>query len=491
MNRIKSLAASAVLLALCACGGGGSGGGGGGSSGGGTGGGNTAPTLTSPTSLDTDEQPITADPATVVSLSANDAEGDAVTFSILGTKDSALFTIANGRELQFVAPPSFETPQDSDSDNSYELDIQVSDGSLTTTAAITVQVNDTVEGLVVEPLANAVFGADKRAVALSYVDSTSQVFVVDELGEAFLLDARDGSVLRTMVVTSSASERVLDATAVDTDGSGSEFYVLTADGTRLNLLFANFDTGRLLALWSKELTVAPDATITTNGQLPVIAIGDRERNGAAQDVDDPRGNLFQLQLGPDTLFNLNTIDPADVQLTEELIGIGLRSPRLPQSDTLATRFVLDRGERFNEYTLIPFRDTVNFQWPARDGNAVLEFTGMLPGSETPPLVVQEIDVDGANGADGVGGWTDMATGLQGEGWIGVFLITDANGNFYTRGTENDEPLERRTLDFRNAGLISDPIISMDDGDDELGTARPIYVLDQGGSVFRVDLTQRD
>ena len=61
-------------------------------------------------------------------ISATDPENDAFSFSISGT-DSSLFVIhpTNG-EIKFQNKPDYENPQDADSNNLYELNVQVFDG---------------------------------------------------------------------------------------------------------------------------------------------------------------------------------------------------------------------------------------------------------------------------------------------------------------------------------------------------------------------------
>ncbi|HAA16494.1 MAG TPA: hypothetical protein DCE41_34215 [Cytophagales bacterium] len=77
-------------------------------------------------------------------LAASDADGSAITFSIAGGADSALFTM-NDAELTFNSVPDFENPADSDGDNDYQVIISASDGTNTTTEEFTVSVTNEVE----------------------------------------------------------------------------------------------------------------------------------------------------------------------------------------------------------------------------------------------------------------------------------------------------------------------------------------------------------
>jgi len=84
------------------------------------------PSITSNGSLSVAEN-ITA----VTAITATDADlpADILTYSIAGGADSALFAINSSTgELTFVSVPDFESPTDSDMDNTYNVTVQVSDG---------------------------------------------------------------------------------------------------------------------------------------------------------------------------------------------------------------------------------------------------------------------------------------------------------------------------------------------------------------------------
>ncbi|NBQ03197.1 MAG: cadherin repeat domain-containing protein, partial [Opitutae bacterium] len=79
----------------------------------------------------------------VGTITATDANGDALTYSISGGLDQSLFTInATTGVLVFNSAPDYENPLDNGTDNIYNLTIQVSDGSLTATQNLTITVTD-------------------------------------------------------------------------------------------------------------------------------------------------------------------------------------------------------------------------------------------------------------------------------------------------------------------------------------------------------------
>ena len=93
-----------------------------------------APSITSATSVSVPEGTSTA--TTVYTAAANDVQGGAVTYS-LGGADAAAFTI-NGSTgaVTFNSSPNFETK------SSYSFNVVASDGTLTTSQAVTVSVTD-------------------------------------------------------------------------------------------------------------------------------------------------------------------------------------------------------------------------------------------------------------------------------------------------------------------------------------------------------------
>ena len=79
----------------------------------------------------------------VTTVSASDADGDDLTFSLTNSTDSNLFTLdSTSGALAFISAPDFETPQDSNADNTYDLELNVFDGANTTTQSVSVTVTN-------------------------------------------------------------------------------------------------------------------------------------------------------------------------------------------------------------------------------------------------------------------------------------------------------------------------------------------------------------
>ena len=79
----------------------------------------------------------------VTTITASDADNDTLTLSLVVADDSSFFSLdSSSGALAFISAPDFETAQDSNSDNTYDLELSVSDGSSTTTASISVTVTN-------------------------------------------------------------------------------------------------------------------------------------------------------------------------------------------------------------------------------------------------------------------------------------------------------------------------------------------------------------
>ena len=107
-----------LALALAACGGGGG-------------------TATNPVGISpTNSAPVIADPGrlsvpegtrSVANMSTVDAQGQTITFDVLGV-DATFFNMTGNGSLSFKSLPSFNNPLDANADNIYQVSVQASDG---------------------------------------------------------------------------------------------------------------------------------------------------------------------------------------------------------------------------------------------------------------------------------------------------------------------------------------------------------------------------
>src|SRR5690606_16662685 len=115
---------------------------------------NAAPRFTGPAELIIGENHIFIAP-----LAAIDPDGDALSYSITGGDDAALFSIdAKTGMLSFLRAPDFETPGSAAGSNEYQVRVEVSDGSRNDSDLFHVSVTDT-DDEIAGPSGNDVFHA--------------------------------------------------------------------------------------------------------------------------------------------------------------------------------------------------------------------------------------------------------------------------------------------------------------------------------------------
>ena len=107
---------------------------------------NNAPVITSDGGGTSANLNVPENTTAVTTVTATDADSDTLIYSISGGADAAFFSInASTGVLTFISAPNFEIPLDVGANNTYEVIVQVSDGTLTDTQTITVTVTDVTE----------------------------------------------------------------------------------------------------------------------------------------------------------------------------------------------------------------------------------------------------------------------------------------------------------------------------------------------------------
>jgi hypothetical protein len=156
-----------TFFAITSCGGGGGGGSSYNSSNPGYGTGNYSPEITNASAnISVQENQTSA-----FTVTASDADGDALTFSISGT-DSSLFTIGETSGIvAFITAPDYEAPSDENTDNVYSIIATVSDGTATDNMMFNINVtNDASDDTSSENF-------DGKIVASGPIQSASVCFV--------------------------------------------------------------------------------------------------------------------------------------------------------------------------------------------------------------------------------------------------------------------------------------------------------------------------
>jgi VCBS repeat-containing protein len=104
---------------------------------------NDPPVIVSDGGGDTATVSVPENTTPVTTVQATDIDSPSLTYLIVGGSDAGQFQInASSGALSFITAPDFEAPGDSDHNNTYVVQVQASDGSLTDTQTITVSVGN-------------------------------------------------------------------------------------------------------------------------------------------------------------------------------------------------------------------------------------------------------------------------------------------------------------------------------------------------------------
>jgi hypothetical protein len=242
-------------------------------------------------------------------VTARDPDVDAsLSYAITGGSDAGKFTLnASTGALAFVAAPDFENPGDTDHDNSYVVQIRVSDGTLFDTQTVTVAVADVVEQTDFNSAGLGDFGGNGRSdllwfsdtgqVAIWQTNSSGMLGPTLELGATpsswhiegtgdFNHDSRsdilfrndDGQLAVWQATLGGVGTHVLGTASSDWQASGMGDF--NGDGTS-DLLFRNAD-GQI-GQWLINNNQLQSSTVlgSTSAAFRVVAINDFNGDGKA------------------------------------------------------------------------------------------------------------------------------------------------------------------------------------------------------------------
>ena len=294
----------------------------------------------------------------ITTITATDADGDDLSFSLISTTDSSHFTVdpASGA-LAFTSAPDFESPQDANADNTYELELSASDGINTTSANISVSVtnvNDvapsfaatTDSSSVSENTSGVVYTASATdiegdSVSYSLGGTDSAHFTIDlNSGELSLANALD---FENPTDHNSNNDYELEITA--SDGTNSATLALTVSVQDLNdnppsfgsasdsIQIAENTSGSIYTAVATDLDATDTITYTLSGtDSALLQIG--ASSGAlsfqqAPDYENPQDQ------GADNFYELSIIasdgvNSASLALTIEILNTSEQPPEISQ-----------------------------------------------------------------------------------------------------------------------------------------------------------------
>ena len=250
---------------------------------------NTAPTLTDPGAIT-----LLEGGAVVATIAGTDSENDSLTFALSSGDDENLFRMSSSGELSFITAPDFEIPSDAGGDNIYEVTVQVSDGALSDTQALTITITDAFEGRVVDaPIKGAQVFIDLNGDGVQDDDEPSGV--TDDNGffnvTMFELPAGSSAKVISRGGTDILTGQELPDLALISDVPSD--ITKPANVTPLTTVLAAVDTaeGKAELLAAMGITGTPEALLTSDGWA-AAAEGDTGAM-ATQRINQQLGLLLQ------------------------------------------------------------------------------------------------------------------------------------------------------------------------------------------------------
>ena len=280
-----------------------------------------APIFTSPVAVTVAEN----ETDTGLIVAATDADGDAVSFSITGGADAALFAIdAESGALSFLSAPDFETPGDADGDNSFDLVVTASDGANTTDQFITVDVADVFEAAPAAPVAPGIASLTPspseggvsvgRLISVTFTEPidaatiTPETFSLTVAGdpvEGTLSVSPDGfqatftpseilpSSSRATINIDGSQILTLDGDPIDADGDGADGGLLQTTFDTLNL--SSIEGTTVSGVIFDSNTLGPDGEnipiegvlVSVEGRPDLFAVTDENGQYTIEDVPAP------------------------------------------------------------------------------------------------------------------------------------------------------------------------------------------------------------
>ena len=195
-----------------------------------------APSITSATAANILENTTT----TIYTASASDPENDALSYSLSGTDAAHLSINPSSGAISFAINPDHENPTDADANNIYELTLEVSDSTHTTSQALAITVDDTNDNA---PIITA-----------------AQSFSIDE-------NSANGTAIGTVIAT-------------DADASPTTYQDWTITSGNTNAAFAiDSSSGELSVATSAELDYESTASYTLE-----LSVSDGVNTASAETV---------------------------------------------------------------------------------------------------------------------------------------------------------------------------------------------------------------
>ena len=261
-------------------------------------------------------------------VTADDANGDALLYSVTGGADAALFTIdANAGTLRFASAPDAEAPADADGDGVHEVRVAATDGWSSAERDVTVTVEDADEADVgavgdADPTADelaedAAIGSAAGITASAEdadVDDSVTYALANDADGLFAIDATSGVVtLAGALDAEKATSHDIVVRAISTDGSSFErvFAITVTD-------VDESDVGPVSDVDLAAAVLAEDAPVGSSAGITASADDADVDDSVTYSLADDAGGLFAIDAASGTVTLAGALD-AETSISHEIV----------------------------------------------------------------------------------------------------------------------------------------------------------------------------
>lgn len=442
----------------------------------------------------------------VLTATASDPDGNPLSFSIAGGADAARFAMTPAGALTFAPAPNFDLPADADGDNVYQVQLRVSDGSLSATQDVSVTVTNSREGIAIRRVGTGF----NQPLYVAAIPGSSEVYVIEKGGGIWRLNPANGvkTLLFTVGNLSTDGERGLLGMAPLPDFATSRRFMVFATAAngdvelRQYILRAAGFPPDLLSVFSTPHPTNNNhnggwTAFGPDGYL-YAGIGDGGGSGDpgnnAQNPHSRLGKILRLEVVADPYAGASAVffRPAPGNAYVAGVGdpyvfaLGLRNPFRASFAPDGRLIIGDVGQNAREEINLvrPNQPGLNFGWRFLEGTQ--PFSGSAPASLTPPVTEYSHGTGPRQGRSVIGGYVyrGPVTSLAGSYVFGDFI----SGNIWSAPYPSfvagsilaSTNYERRNQDFApDAGTINQ-LASF--GEDAAGN---LFVVDLDGEIFMV------
>ena len=447
--------------------------------------------------------------AAVLTATASDPDNNPLSFSIAGGADAARFTITSAGVLTFAPAPNFDLPADADGDNIYQVQLRVSDGTLSATQDVTVTVTNSREGIAVRRVGTGF----TQPLYVAAIPGDTRVYVVEKGGGIWRLDPATGAktLMRTVANISTDGERGLLGLAVSRWSTNPmEVYVVATNASDGSVAIRRYILDNPNIGWplgyDDVMSIPHPGNNNHNGgwigfgpdDHLYVGIGDGggsgDPNNNAQNTNVRLGKILRIARNPDPYACAAICPwmpaPGNPYLAgggdRYVFATGLRNPYRASFAPDGRLIIGDVGQGAREEINVvrPNQPGLNFGWRFLEGT--LPFNGTAPAGLTPPVTEYSHGTGPRQGRSVIGGYVyrGPVASLAGAYVFGDFI----SGNLWSvpaaslvaGSTLASSNYERRNQDLApDTGTINQ-LASF--GEDAAGN---LYIVDLDGEIFMV------